>query len=160
MDSDFIARFNGLTEDVARILIWHEMGEAHEDESDEEWLSLLQEVDDKTTELYLRGIKDVIADTSEHGTLKGIVSRTEEGLLYFFAALMDNIRKLIYPDFQHALRGFEEIGEWGILEQVRRSGYEEARKLRAEFIEIRRKSEDIQEVVRAARDRMNPRKRP
>ncbi|KJR41736.1 hypothetical protein MCHI_002374, partial [Candidatus Magnetoovum chiemensis] len=70
-DALFSAKFAKLTDRAARLLTLHELGEAFSSSEDkrlpDEWLNILADSKDRFVELYLRGVKDVLSDTSLYG---------------------------------------------------------------------------------------------
>ncbi len=123
-------RIASIAGDVANILVRHEIGEAIEDEWAEQWHGLLAAGTDKRTELYLRGIKDLLADTSPFGPLKQIIDRQETGLFGFYVILLDSIRKELFPEVVAAHQAIAESGDWSVIEEARASAYRKALRLR------------------------------
>jgi hypothetical protein len=112
------------------------MGEAFEDEYADEWLSILSHNQDRATEFYVRGIKDLLADTSEKGPLKWITNSMEESLLNFYMVFMDGIRKTIFPEMATAFQNFFKDRDWSLIEQARIKGYERAAALRGHVLRL------------------------
>lgn len=125
--------------DASEVFVLHETGEAYEDEYSDDWHEILSEGCDKATELFLRGIKDVLADTSVMGPLRLIAERRDSAGISFFAAFLDGIRKEIFPEIRDAFQQFVESGDWSVLENARRTGYHRAKSLQAETVALWRK---------------------
>jgi hypothetical protein len=119
-----------ITHAATEFFILHEIGEAFEDDLSEEWLNILAGGCDKYTELYLRGIKDVIADTSKMGPLGHIVKEKDEDLLFLYVSLMDGVRRGLFPDIGHAFQEFRVTKEWRMIEEARQSGAGKASDMR------------------------------
>ncbi len=137
---ELYVRINSLSREVSELFVRHEMGEAYEDEHSEAWLDILSRNSDRVTEFYVRGVKDLLADTSEMGPLKYVVGKKDRSLLYFNMVFMDGIRKELFPEILTAFQGFTEDGGWSSIEEARRLGYEKARDLREHIVGLWRES--------------------
>ena len=73
--------------DASEVFVLHEAGEAYEDEYSDDWHEILSEGCDKATELFLRGIKDVRADTSVMGPLRMLAEKRDRAGISFFRRL-------------------------------------------------------------------------
>jgi len=109
--------------DASEVFVLHETGEAYEDDYYDDWYEILSSGLDKATELYLRGIKDIRADTSPMGPLKTIVETRNRPRLSFFVAFLDGIRREIFSEIRDAFQRFVESGNWSLIENARESGY-------------------------------------
>jgi len=114
---------------IGDILMRHELGEAVEDDDHEEWSEILSGNADKFIELYIRGIRDFLADTSEAGPLRWIIETRNRSLFSFYIVMLDGIRKELFPDILGAYQQFIDDGRWDPVEQVRRDGYKRAREI-------------------------------
>jgi hypothetical protein len=141
-----------MVRDASEVFVLHEAGEAYEDEYSDDWLEILSEGCDKATELFLRGIKDVRADTSVMGPLRMLVAGRDRAGLSFFAAFLDGIRKEIFPEIRDAFGLFVESGDWSVLEDARIKGYQRAERLQAEIAALWRKKRDIAAIAGYIRD--------
>jgi len=133
---DLSAKIDTLASHLSDLFILHEMGEAFEDEYEDEWLSILSHNQDRATEFYVRGIKDLLADTSEKGPLKWITNSMQESLLNFYMVFMDGIRKEIFPGMVTAFQTFVENREWSLIEHARMKGYKKATELRGHVLRL------------------------
>jgi hypothetical protein len=107
--------------------IRHEIGEAYEGKKlGEEWKLLLAETSDRKSELLIRGVKDLLSDTSEKGMLRHIIQNQRAGSLGFYIVFLGGYRKLLFPEISTAFRQFLETGEWALIEDARRAGYAKA----------------------------------
>jgi hypothetical protein len=136
LSHDLIGRFGDMAAAIAELFVRHEVGEAYEDEGSDEWTGILLSCNDKHSELYLRGIKDLIADTSVMGPLRAIKAAGDEPLLYVYVALLDGLRKELFPMIGNAFQRFVETGEWGSIEEARERGYERAKKWRESVLRL------------------------
>ncbi|HET6515164.1 MAG TPA: hypothetical protein VFG09_08390 [Thermodesulfovibrionales bacterium] len=125
-----------ISRDITDLFLFHEIGEAFEDDRSEEWLSILDTTQDKWTEIYLRGIKDLLADTSEKGPLQFIMNRKNVGLMNFYMALILGIRKELFPEMIDAFGRFTVNGDWSLIEEARSEGYRKASGLKSEILSL------------------------
>jgi len=134
IDETFQKRLEKMTEQYSEILLCHEIAEAREEVP--EWKDLLTQAGDRKVEHYLRAIKDLIADTSDHGPYKRIVDAQDRGALSLTVALMDGYRRVIYPEMQKAYNEFSLHGNWSAIERSRRAGYEHFRAQRDTVVDL------------------------
>jgi hypothetical protein len=137
---------------VSQVFVLHEAGEAFEDEYSDDWQEILSEGGDKATELFLRGIKDVRADTSAMGPLRMLTDSRDNAGIAFFVAFLDGIRKEIFPEIREAFQRFLESGDWSVLEHARETGYDRAKRLQAETVALWKKQKDVTAVAGYIRD--------
>jgi hypothetical protein len=150
--AELFKRIRNMTSDASSIVLLHEAGEAYEDAYSEEWHEILGCGCDKATELYLRAIKDIIADTSEIGPLINIIKDKDIRSLYLFIMLMDGIRRGIFPEIRDNFQAHVKSDSWAGLEKIRKAGYKRACMLQSEIIGIWRKNRDKSELAGCIRD--------
>jgi len=138
--------------DASEVSVLHEAGEAFEDELTDDWHTILSSGCDKATELFLRGIKDIRADTSVMGPLKIIISTENRSRLTFFLTFLDGIRKTIFPEIMNAYHLFREAGGWAVIENARSTGYQKSAELQAQVIELWKRQNDIALIAKHIRD--------
>jgi hypothetical protein len=141
-----------MVRDASDIFVLHEAGEAYEDKYSDDWHEILSEGCDKATELFLRGIKDVLADTSVMGPLRTIAERRDSAGISFFAVFIDGIRKEIFPEIRYAFQQFADSGDWSVLEDTRKVGYHRAERLQAETVAMWKKKKDMAAIADYIRD--------
>jgi len=146
-------RIGELAADAAEVFVMHEVGEAYEDACDEEWREMLSEGCDKATELFLRGIKDIRADTSLYGPLKLISIDRNLPQLSIFVAFMDGIRREIFPELRGAVQQFLGGNKWSLIESARSSGYQRTERLQQELVQLWLKYHDVASLARYVRER-------
>jgi len=134
VDETFEKRLGEMAERYSEILLCHEIAEALEEVP--EWKDILFQAGDRKVEHYLRGIKDLIADTSDHGPYKRIVDTQDRGALSLTIALMDGYRRVIYPEMLNAYNEFSRHGNWSAIDQSRRAGYEHFRAQRDAVVDL------------------------
>ena len=138
--------------DAIEVFVLHEAGEAYEDDYADDWYEMLSGGCEKATELYLRGIKDIRADTSPMGPLKAIVGNRNRPRLSFFLTFLDGIRRQIFPEISEAFQRFVESGDWSVIEDARSAGYRKTERLQADVIALWRMRKDIAAVSAYIRD--------
>lgn len=129
-----IRSIDRLAEQVSRILLYHEIGEAYEDESSEEWLRIIMENKDRSCDFYLRGIKDVLADTSEKGSLKYIIDNNLREHLNIYYLLLDPTRKDLMPEFVESYKEFLRSGDWSVIDKARQLSYNKYMEIKREIV--------------------------
>lgn len=151
--SDLFGKVVRVSHGIADILMRHELGEAVEDDDHDEWAEMLTGNTDKYMELYLRGIRDFVADTSEAGPIKWIVETRNRALLGFYVVMLDGIRKELFPEMLNAYQEFVSDGKWAALERVRMDGYERARNIMSEVVRawhLTKSLDEVKEVIKEA----------
>lgn len=107
--------------------IHHEIGEAKDTVFlGEKWEEIVSTFPLTHIEKFARAIKDILADTNEHGTIRYIIDNKREGSLAFYAALIDGFRKIIFPEILTAFESFKGKADWSAIETARQRGHENA----------------------------------
>lgn len=151
LSEELFGKIGALSSNLSEFFLRHEMGEAFEDEHSEEWLEILNRNTDRGLEFYLRGIKDILADTSEIGPLKAIIDKKERRLLAFYMVFLDGLRKELFPEIMNTFQRFVEVGgDWSLIEKARLAGYGRARNLREHVLKLweDQKSADIVSFIK------------
>jgi len=136
IDDGFSRRLEKMAEAYADVLLCHEIAEAREDVP--AWKEILASAEDRDVELYLRAIKDLIADTSEYGPYKRIVETRDRGALSLTVALMEGYRRILFPEIREGYAEFSKQEEWLVVEQARTTGYRRFRERRDGIVELYR----------------------
>ncbi len=121
MDETFGNRLDALADRCAETLLLHEIAEFRE--SVPGWKDLLADAGDRVNEHYLRALKDLIADTSDHGPLRKIVEMRDRGALGISIALPEGFHRLLFPELRQAYDKLCIGGDWGVVEKTRQDGY-------------------------------------
>ena len=124
-----------LEKDLARITreeisayIYHELGEASQRRIlGNWWKELLLKLPYSRAEMFLRGLKDVLADTCDKGLLSYVIKNKKAGSLFFYIALLGGFRKNIFPDISAAYEEFITTRDWDLIETARIEGYKKAK---------------------------------
>ncbi|MBM4140794.1 MAG: hypothetical protein FJ242_04760 [Nitrospira sp.] len=119
--------------------IHHELGEVFEGEKfGGEWKSLLMNLSYSKGELFARGIKDLLSDTSEKGMIHYIIENQKEGSLGFYIVFLGGYRRLLFPEMLEASKRFMDERDWGLIEDARKTGYTKAEAYAEKLISLYR----------------------
>ena len=106
--------FAKICEDEVETYIYHELGELKDTAFDREvWRSILAAFPHSVIEFFVRAVKDILADTNEHGKLSYIVREKKAASLALYAAFLDGLRKLLFPELAEAFKEFTETRSLG-----------------------------------------------
>ncbi len=130
---DFAASLDRMAGSYAQVLLWHELSESRERLPG--WKELIAAADDRKSELFLRALQDLIADTAERGPLSRIVERRDRGALAAMVGLVEGFRKALFPECREAYRQFVREGNWSVLDDIRAEAYARFRGLRRSALE-------------------------
>jgi len=107
--------------------VYHELGEASQRRRlGTWWKRLVLKLPYSRAELFLRGLKDVLSDTCNSGTLPYIIRNRKAGALGFYVALLSGMRRVIFPSIVPAYADFTRTEDWGLIENARTEGYRRA----------------------------------
>jgi hypothetical protein len=134
IDDMFVKRIKKMAERYAEVLLYHEIAESREDIP--VWKDILSGAGDRKAEHYLRAIKDLMADTSDHGPYSWIIGTRDGGALSLTIALMEGYRRLLYPEMQSAYNEFQRHEDWSALERCRQEGYARFRSRRDVIVDL------------------------
>jgi hypothetical protein len=134
IDKNNINNIERLKKRIARIVreelstyIYHEIGEASKRRVlGKWWKELLLSIPYSRAELFLRGLKDILADTCSSGMLSYIIKNKKAGSLSFYVAFLSGFRKIIFPDIVEAYVEFRKTQNWEIIEKARIEGNRKA----------------------------------
>jgi hypothetical protein len=123
--------------------IYHETGEAYEEKKlGGEWKDLLIDFAGTKIEVFGRGVKDLLSDTSEKGMIRYIIENKKEGSLGFYLVFLSGYRKPLFPEITKAFERFIESGDWGLVEDARRACYKKASICAEKLLTFRREKRD------------------
>ena len=107
--------------------LYHEIGELTDTMFDTGiWRDIVATLPHSPTELLVRTVKDILADTGPEGTLNRIVQARHRAGLGFYAAFLDGLGKNMFPEIRVAVRGFMEDHDWQALTDMIDAVYREA----------------------------------
>ncbi|MBF0527407.1 MAG: hypothetical protein HQK56_20180, partial [Deltaproteobacteria bacterium] len=115
----------------------HELGELTDNTFDRDiWRQIISENPQTNLEKLARGIKDLLADTSEQGRLSYIITQQKKGSLGFYVAFIFGFPKMIFREIFAAYRQFRETNDWTIIDQARKIGHTRAADLAAQLTDL------------------------
>ena len=89
-------------------------------------------------ELLVRSIKDLLADTNEHGTLQRIVAKRNAAALGLYAAFIDGLAKEVFSDLTPAFQQFATSADWDAVRSACKAGFIKARRIADQIISLHR----------------------
>jgi hypothetical protein len=122
--------FSDMVNKETAAFVYHEVGEISQRRILEKWWKeLIMDFPYSRAELFLRNLKDTLADTCSSGMLSHIIENRKSGSLHFYIALLKGYRKNILPDIIPAYDEFIRSGNWNTVEQARKNGYKNAKQI-------------------------------
>jgi hypothetical protein len=122
--------------------IYHEIGEAREDVfNGYAWHEIVSTYSNTPIEIFARVIKDLLADTHEEGLLGHIIRSRKNSSVGFYITFMRPFTKLLFPEVLEAFKHFQASGDWELIEEARRIGYQNAQSKASLLVTIHRESQ-------------------
>ena len=145
---DVERRISLIAHSEAETYIHHELGEAFEGTKiGDEWKAFLISLPHSRAELFARAVKDILSDTSENGMLRYIMKNQKEGSLGFYVVFIGGLRKIIFPEILDAFQVFVKTGDWGFIEDARKSGYRKAVDYTERLLSVYRHHKSEKELI-------------
>ncbi len=117
-------KFRGILSSEIESYVYHEVGEFFEGKKlGGQWKDFLSSVSNCKAELMVRGIKDLLADTSEKGMLRYIIAQRNAGALAFYVSSLRGYRKSIFKEMPEAFQKFSEKENWEEIERAKDNCY-------------------------------------
>ncbi len=117
--------------------IYHEIGEMKDSTFDPDiWRELIAAFPHSPVELLVRAVKDLLADTNRHGTLRYLIKHRKTAALGFYVAFQDGLIKELFPELRAAFRDFTKHLDWRMIEEAVSTGYRNAKNYTEKIIEI------------------------
>ena len=117
--------------------IYHEIGEMKDATFDPDiWRELIAAFPHSPIELLARAIKDLLADTTQHGTLCYLIRNRKTAALGFYVAFQDGLLKELFPELRAAFRDFTKSRDWRIIEEAVATGYRNAKNYTEKIVHI------------------------
>ncbi len=133
-----------------RTYVYHEIGEALEEErSAGLWAEMLVCSTQRKACQFLRGLKDVLADTTSGGMLSHIIENRKAGSLAFYISMLSGYRKILSADIEEAFKSFPETQRWEDIEAARDACYQKTSALAEDLLSGFRLTKDPEELERS-----------
>jgi len=124
--------------------IRHEIGEASEGKRlGPAWAELIMSSAEPKTNLFLRAVKDVLADTTEKGMLRYITGERRAGSLAFYILFLAGYRRLLSRPMEEAFREFLSTRNWDLLGPAASTVYKKATEISSAILELRKAGQSI-----------------
>jgi hypothetical protein len=118
-------------------VIHHEVGEALEPGLGAAFGALLDLFPQTRIELWLRSLKDCLAEVNEFGRLSYLIAGRRLASLAVLLALRPPLYALLMPELEPACREVVASGDWEVVEEARR----------AALVRLRRAAGDLQDLL-------------
>ena len=103
--------------------LYHEIGELTDTCFDRRlWRDIIAALPQTRTELLVRTVKDILADTCPAGALRQIVRSRQTAALGFYAAFLDGLGKKLFPEIRTAVARFMKDNDWQAVTAMINSG--------------------------------------
>ena len=107
--------------------LFHELSESRGAVlSADEWRRLTADLRQTPAELFVRAVRDLLADTAPDGTLVRLVHARNAAAVALYTAFFDGLAREMFPELRGAFIAFVESGKWNRLERALPVGYERA----------------------------------
>ena len=117
--------------------IRHEIGEMRDSTFDKHiWREIIASYPHSPVELLTRALKDLLADTNEHGTLCYLTQSRKTAALGLYAAFLDGMQKELFPELRAAFNEFTQTHNWHMIEEATAAGYSHAKNYTDQIIQI------------------------
>jgi Family of unknown function (DUF6866) N-terminal domain/Family of unknown function (DUF6866) C-terminal domain len=112
-----------ILESELETVLYHELGEALDRGFPQGlWKKLISAFPFSRVELYLRTLKDLLADTHPRGTLNHIIGGQKAGSLAFYLSNLKGLRRALFPEMVPAIRQFRKEKDWSAVNRARKEG--------------------------------------
>jgi hypothetical protein len=117
------AQLGPILEAEAETILYHELGEALDRTFPRRlWKKLLLKFPFSRVELYLRTLKDLLADTHPQGALAHIIRERKTGSLAFYLSNLKGLRRSLFPEFITAMQIFKKNDDWSLIRRADKKG--------------------------------------
>ncbi len=128
--------------------IYHELGELNTPLLDgNNWREIISDFVGTPVELVARTVKDLLADTGEHGLLRHIVRKGKTTALAFYVAFIDGMRRKLFPEIRTAFSQFMHTRQWETIQLAIEAGYKTAGNIANSLIEIYAEGKQRKDLV-------------
>jgi len=117
--------------------IYHELGEIMDTVFDPNiWREIIAAYPHTPVELLARGIKDILADTNEYGSLRFFIRKRKAAPIAFYVAFIDGLAKVLFAELVSVFQEFAQTGNWKIIESAVDAGFHNAKHYAEQIISI------------------------
>jgi hypothetical protein len=113
-------------------IVGHEMGEARESSLRQALPAILELFSQTPLEIWIRTLKDALAEVNDHGRLTFIIAEQRLTSLALMLAFQPGFYPLLLPELEPAFWSLVKGGDWEVLEAARQSGLNRLRQTAAE----------------------------
>ncbi len=115
--------------------IYHEIGELTDSTFHPTiWRELIATFPHSPVELLARGLKDLLADTSQNGTLPYLIKNRKTAGLGLYVAFLDGIPKELFAELRDAFNDFTKTRNWHMIKEAAAEGYRRAKSYTSEMV--------------------------
>jgi hypothetical protein len=144
-----------VAESELQAYIHHETGEFHESERlGPNWGEMLSCIGNRRASMFLRAIKDMLADTSDKGMLSHIVGERKTGSLAFYFVFLDGFRRPLARLLREAFSRFVESENWNEIDSARKLCYSAAKVITDALLDDYMNDKDPERLVSAVEERI------
>lgn len=119
------------------VLVYHEIGEACEDVFPHDlWHQMIEAHKQTLVEVFLRSVKDLLADTHPQGLLSHVIAAQRGSSLALYLAMMRPISKLLFPEMGSVLQNLASGFDWAEVGRIRCVGYRRGRELALRLADV------------------------
>ena len=115
--------------------IYHEVGEMRDTVFErQEWREMIARYPHSPTELLIRSVKDILADTNRYGTLQHIVTERNHAALGLYVAFIDGLAKEIFSELMPAFQNFMLTGDWQLIHDTVEKAHRQACRMAEQIV--------------------------
>jgi hypothetical protein len=124
-------QFNAFLAGELEAVIRHEMGEALEPSLKDAFPAVLERFPQTRLELWVRTLKDALADVNDWGRLAYIVAEERLPSLAVMLAWRPGLLPALLPELEPAFQDLLATGDWGVMDAARRCAMRRLREIAA-----------------------------
>ncbi|OGP74854.1 MAG: hypothetical protein A2Y80_01395 [Deltaproteobacteria bacterium RBG_13_58_19] len=140
--ADYQEEFNQLVWAELESAIHHEMGEAREVSLQTAFAPILELFPQTRIELWVRALKDALAEVNEWGRLQYIIKARQLPALALMLAWQPGLYPLLLPELEPAFRDLLTTRDWQVVDQARLQALKRLRRVAGEVSELLESLED------------------
>ena len=131
------AAYQQVVAEELRVWVHHEIGEALEDAfPGDVWHQMVANTCQTLAEVFIRAVKDLLADTHPQGLLARMIQEDRKPSLGLYLAMMRPLSKMLFPEIFTVFPDFIRSGNWSEVDRVRRKAHAAGRDLAAKLVDI------------------------